>query len=286
VGAALAMRSEVRKLPRAEFPDSFREAPASVAVWEVDEVTIDPASLVTRLAEAADGAVLHATPDAGSLREDHAGGIAITLRGAGERRCELWAQAVVLAAGEGNEPLLAGLGVQSAMQRRPLHMVLADGAPGPVFAHLPRPGSDKPRLSITSARTQRGWCWYIGGDAAETGVSRSREAQIEFAREEVARHLGWLDLTQARWATLRIDRAEGRTETGRRPDGPVLRRSGRAIAIWPTKLALAPIAAQLIEGELRELNIAPIGQASPDLADWPAPPVALPPWNRPEVQWS
>ncbi|MCC6676553.1 MAG: FAD-dependent oxidoreductase [Phycisphaerales bacterium] len=286
VGASLSMRSEVRRLARPDYPPAFRESPQGLALWEVDELSVSASSLVERLADAADGPVVHARTGgqptwAGSTHSN-----TVCLRGDGGRACDITASAVVLAAGEGNEGLLGGLGGEGIMQRRPLHMVIADGAPVPLFAHLPRPGSDKPRLTITSARTFRGWCWYIGGDVAETGVARSREEQINFAKRELSETLGWIDLSPARWSAFRIDRAEGRTEAGRRPDGPVVRRFGRVLAVWPTKLALAPIAARMIQEQLRELGVVPGVGACENLAGWPRPPVAQPPWNDPELVWT
>lgn len=286
VGASLAMRSEVRKLSRSEYPPAFREAPHAVSLWEVDELSVSASSLVERLSGAADGPVVHARAGKPEIASAGAQAMTVSLSGEGGRACDITASAVVLAAGEGNEGLLAGLGDPDIMQRRPLHMVMADGAPVPVFAHLPRPGSDKPRLTITSARTARGWCWYIGGDVAETGVARTREEQINFTKRELSETLGWIDLARARWSAFRIDRAEGSTEAGRRPDGPVIRRLGRVLAVWPTKLALAPIAARMVEEHLRELNVVPTGGTWENLAGWPCPSVAQPPWNDPELVWT
>lgn len=286
VGAALAMRSEVRRLPRAQYPPAFREAPSAVAVWEVDELSVSAASLTGRLADAADGPILHTAVEGVTFGPADQHRQRVLIRNDEGSACEITASAVILAAGEGNERLLQSAGAQPRMQRRPLHMVLVDGAPGPLFAHLPRPGSDKPRLTITSSRTNRGWCWYIGGDLAETGVARTREEQVAFAQRELAETLPWMDLHAGRWTAFRIDRAEGETESGRRPDGPVARRSGRIIAVWPTKLALAPIAARLVTEE-----VARIGQPGPapdigSLARWPRPGVARAPWDWPELVWS
>lgn len=282
MGASLAMRSEVRKLTREQFPAAFRDAPGGLSLWEVDEISVSAVSLVRQLAAAVDVPILQV--DERIDIDAQPTGVSIRVRGPGGEEAVITSSAVVLAAGEGNERLLTGLSAGPVMQRRPLHMVMVDGAPHPLFAHLPRPGSDKPRLTVTSARTHCGWCWYIGGDLAETGVARSGEDQIAFARRELADALGWIDLAKARWTTLRIDRAEGRDEAGRRPDGPVVRRFGPVIAVWPTKLALAPIAARLVEDQLGELGLRPGGSLSAPA--WPAPPVALAPWEDPARSWS
>lgn len=301
VAAGLAMRSEVRRLERGALPSVFAESPASTAVWEVDEVSVSASSLVKAMRAAVDAPVVRTTIHGPTIGEGApADRIRVEFAGdpdGGETGLvEIEASVLMLAAGAGNEGLLKQLGadVGSWAQRRALHMVLMDDAPGPLFAHMPRPGSDKPRLTVTSARTETGWCWYIGGDVAETGVGRTREEQIAFAKGEIAECLGWLDVSRARWAAFRIDRAEGKTADGRRPDGPVVRRvsdsgvAARAIAVWPTKLALAPIAAGQVMDELERLGVKPSADNSEldGLGGMPEPEIASSPWAWKELVWS
>lgn len=298
VAAGLAMRSEVRRLERSELPEVFAGSPASTAVWEVDEVSVSAASLVKAMRAAADGPIVR-TAIHGPTIGDRALADRISVEfaedadGGTSGLVEIEASALVLAAGAGNEGLLKQLGAEvgSWTQKRPLHMVLMDGAPAPLFAHMPRAGSDKPRLTVTSARSAAGWCWSIGGDVAETGVGRTREEQIAFTRGEIAECLGWLDVSQARWAAFRIDRAEGKTADGRRPDGPVVRRVGeggsaaRAVAVWPTKLALAPIAARQVMEELERIGVRPSGEVE-GLSGLSEPGIASSPWAWKELAWS
>ncbi|MEE9211978.1 MAG: hypothetical protein V3U29_04930 [Phycisphaeraceae bacterium] len=60
-------------------------------------------------------------------------------------------------------------------------------------------------------------------------------------------------------------------------------REGNVITAWPTKLALAPRLAEMLQGELTGLSSGRAIQ-EPVLPDWPRPNVAQPPWEI-ESQW-
>ncbi|EPN47474.1 oxidoreductase, FAD-binding protein, partial [Pseudomonas syringae pv. actinidiae ICMP 19096] len=131
---------------------------------------------------------------------------------------------------------------QPQMQRRPLHMVLVKGPTlKPLFAHC-LGGGPKPRITVTTHPAADGQCvWYLGGDLAEAdGVAREPDAQIAVARKELEALLPWVDLSQAQWATLRVDRAEPAQSGLVRPDNAFLDSQRRLMVGWPTKLALAP----------------------------------------------
>lgn len=275
--AALVMRSDVRRLDGAEYPGALRGAPPSVGVWEAAEECIDSTSLVSELARAAEGTVVRASCAGVNERGER---IEARLAGAPGGEFIVDAGAVVLAAGAGNEALF---GEPGAMQRRPLHMVLLRGAPASLFGHSLRAGSDKPRLTVTSAEHGGEIFWYLGGELAESGVERDTRSQLSAARDELERLLGWVDLGRARLAALRVDRAEGRTPDGRRPDSVVLRRRSRLLCVWPTKLALAPAAASLVVRELEAMGVPATGERlNPGLA---TPHTALPPWAWEGLEW-
>ena len=80
------------------------------------------------------------------------------------------------------------------------------------------------------------------------------------------------------------DRAEGAMPGKQRPDGAVLQPEGRVLALWPTKLALAPAAAEQTLAWLRAKASPGAPEALP-LADWPRPEVAHTPWQDIE-QWA
>ncbi len=208
----------------------------------------------------------------------------------------IFARCVVLCAGVGNEELLAQAGATDVrMQRRPLHMVMAkfpsDSPPPTLFGHCLGGGlTDKPRLTVTTHTAADGrTVWYLGGLLAEEGVSRSRDEQIAAAKRETAACVPWVHLDGVEWSTLRVDRAEGLTADGKRPDQPVIRTAEpphqTLIAAWPTKLAFAPLLAsrvhELVEPFLRGEPIA----SSNDIPPSEHVPVAPLPWNDAKDQW-
>jgi hypothetical protein len=131
-----------------------------------------------------------------------------------------------------------------------------------------------------SARQQQ-TIWYLGGDLAEKGISRSREAQIEKARQELTALLPWLDLAGLQWSTLRIDRAEVATPGGRRPDDVFFGQQENLLVAWPTKLAFAPRLADRVLEVLGDPSGG--GEALADLP-LPRPPLAPLPWET--AEWS
>ncbi|MBX3404929.1 MAG: FAD-dependent oxidoreductase [Phycisphaeraceae bacterium] len=298
-GASKVMRTAVERVPAAERPAALRDAPTGmngVDVYRVGELVLDARALVARLAEIGRGCIVHGEP-APSV-EPWRGGSPLRMRCHDGRGVEIRASAVVLAAGAGNEGLLTRFILNAAdalpvrTQRRPLHMVMLRCAPGAFFGHCVGTSSS-PRLTITSgvpADTGES-VWYIGGQVAESGVARAPREQIAATRRELTECMPWLNLPDAtRWATLRIDRAEGVPPSsgllpGLRPELPVVARSGRVLAAWPTKLAFAPLLADEVARELEAAGVSPRadGALNPAL---PAPPVAAHVWDREGVEWS
>src|SRR5690606_13726671 len=107
----------------------------------------------------------------------------------------LQAQCHVCTSGEGAVLFLQALGArQVAKQIRPLHMVVVrHRLPDPVYVHLV---SDQltatPELTITSHPCKDGrFAWYLGGGLAESGVARSPDQQLQFARRLLAERFPW-----------------------------------------------------------------------------------------------
>ena len=296
LAASRALASGPTRLSRADYPAAFTDAPAGVDLYALDEPVLDLPSLLDTLAAPARARLIHArsvTLERSPSRER--GVIAHLSTAAGDLTIQ--PRAVICTAGAGNEQLLAQLGLTAEipMQRRPLHMVLARAPSLPrVYAHCVSL-SDKPRATITTATDAAGrTIWYIGGQVAESGVDRTRDDQIAVARAELAKILPWVDIGHAEFATHRVDRAEGFAGHGRRPDTPIVRRQGSVIACWPTKLVLAPLAAEAVRAQLAELQIAPSAPSAPS-PDLPiallphagaAPPTATPLWDREDLQWT
>jgi hypothetical protein len=165
------------------------------------------------------------------------------------------------------------------MQRRPLHMVMVKGPTlRPLYAHC-LGGGPKPRITVTTHPAADGqWVWYLGGDISEAdGVAREPAEQIATAKKELSQLLPWIDLSQAQFATLRVDRAEPAQSGLVRPDNAFLDVQGRLMVGWPTKLALAPDFADRVLASLSRDDIHPIPQ--PARVGLPKPALAKPVWD-------
>lgn len=279
LAASKTIRSKPRRLDRASYPAALRGAPASVDVYAVDEPVVDVASVLRVLRAQTLEALARVT---GGVRLSMVDGAVRATLADGGRSTDIIADRVVLAAGAGNAALLAQLAPSTPelgairMQRRPLHMVLARGDLPELAGHCVG-AAMVPYATITSDRDDAGRVvWAIGGRVAEQGVGRSEAQQIKAGRDELESLMPWIDLAGVEWATLFVDRAEGLTARGERPDEPVVLGGDAVIACWPTKLAFAPVvAARVLElvGEPR------IGRTACAALDWPRPEVAALPWQ-------
>lgn len=89
--------------------------------------------------------------------------------------------------------------------------------------------------------------------------------------------LPWVDLGQAQWATLPINRAEPAQSGLVRPDTAFLTAVHNVLVSWPTKLALAPDLSDQVLAELAHQKLQPtLPQPESTL---PVPPVAIPVWE-------
>jgi glycine/D-amino acid oxidase-like deaminating enzyme len=265
--ASRAMRSRVLPLERDRYPEILRNPRFRGQVYRLEEPVVEVPGLVAELARQFGDACLRIDPERGLQWREGTPPV-VELRDAQAGTLRLRARRLVLAAGAGNERLLAMLGrVRPAMQRRPLQMLLVRGNLPPLFAHCLGP-SASPRLTVTSHALGRERVWYLGGQLAETGVERPARTQIDHGRRELTRLLPWLDQSGLHWAGLRVERAEPRQSGGLRPERPFLETRDGVSVVWPTKLAFAPALAAEVLASLE-----------PPAAGSPA---ALPPWPRPE----
>ena len=272
--ASKAVRGRVDQVKGSDLPPALQNPKFKGKVYRLAELVLDVPSLIQRLAELAGDSLLAASHVSPLLEDGE-------LRGLQLDDLQVRAQRIVLSAGAGTAELLNRLGVsQPAQQLRPLHMVLAKGpALKPLYAHC-LGGGPKPRITVTTHPAADGqWVWYMGGDLAEAdGVARDENAQIRAAKKEVADLLPWVDQTETRWATLRVDRAEPAQSGLVRPDNAFLADQGRLLVGWPTKLALAPDLSDRICSALQRDGIQPGQHAS--LPELRRPPLALPAWDE------
>ncbi|WJN58984.1 FAD-dependent oxidoreductase [Pseudomonas sp. SO81] len=272
--ASKAVRGRVDQVKGEQLPPALQHPKFKGKVYRLAELVLDVPSLITRLAELAGDSLLAAR----EITPLHEGGALAGLQIDGR---EIRAQRIVLSAGAGNAELLANLGLEQPRQQlRPLHMVLVKGPSlKPLYAHC-LGGGPKPRVTVTSHPAADGqWVWYLGGDIAEAdGVARDEAAQIRAAQKELGELLPWVDLSSARWATLRVDRAEPAQSGLVRPDNAFLADQGRLLVGWPTKLALSPDFADRVVAALQRDGIQP--KAGEPLPELPLPPLAQPVWEE------
>jgi len=293
IGARAAIRTAVEHLPRDRWPPAFALAPRGIDLYRVAEPVLPGPALVHALATPHAGAI-GLIRQATAITHDAHGVTIDCLAPDGSPR-RFASRLLICLAGAGNADLARLAGFPSAdrlMQRRPLHMLYArapkpadprdPNTPGPhprLFGHC-LAASTLPRLTITTIDEPDARVYYLGGAIAESGVARDEPAQLDAARAELAACAPWIDQSALAWGAGRIDRAEGLTPAGTRPDEPVLHRHGPVLLGWPTKLAFAPALAQRVLDALREGSPAlPAPGTHPQQPlDLPAPTLARPPW--------
>lgn len=272
--ASKAVRGRVDQVKGDQLPPALQNPRFKGKVYRLAELVVDVPSLVERLAELAGDSLLAGQKVEPLFENERLIGLRVD-------GLDILAQRIVLSAGQGNAELLASLEINvPAQQLRPLHMVMVKGPSlKPLYAHC-LGGGPKPRITVTTHPAANGeWVWYVGGDIAEAeGVARTQDEQIAAAKKELTSLLPWVDLSQAQWATLRVDRAEPAQSGLVRPDNAFLADTGRLLVGWPTKLALAPDFSDRVIHALEQDGIKP-GNV-PALPDFPRPPLGKTAWEQ------
>lgn len=282
-GACIGLREQPELVAPEQLPPVFGNCPGPIA--RVAEPVLSPQSLLDVLSRKNAAHILKIDAEQGLEFEISQPGVvrSVVVRSlAGERSVRINVSRVVLAAGAGNAALRERLGLSAAaMQRRPLHMVLVRGNLPACFGHCV--DGRATRITITSDCDNAGrTVWQLGGQLAEAGVRLEPGPLVEHARSELQAVLPGVDLRGAEWATYRIDRAEGAVAGGARPDAVRCLTEGNTTTVWPTKLVLAPQLARLIGARTASTadTNSPSRNHFAELADWPRPGVAEPPWER------
>lgn len=165
-------------------------------------------------------------------------------------------------------------------QHRPLLQGMLRGAPFDLFAHLVGK-TDKPVASITTHKTENGErVWYLGGGVAERAKDTNPDDVYRDALAAFKSYLPQIDFSDTVWATLPIDRVEGKSNTdGWMPDTPTIHHGKNALYCWPTKLTFAPLLYDMIQVDLDKKGISPSCTSS-DFSDLPQAAFAKPPWDK------
>lgn len=273
IGARAGLRVAPVVLDRGERPEILRNCPGVVA--RLDEQVIDPAAVLRALARRNAGRIV-----LGEVSSARSEGDRVRLRVARASHAALHesvARWLILCAGNGNAALRELLGLPAGRtQVRPLRMVMARGGGLPVLNGHCVDGT-KTRVTITTARDSTGRnIWQIGGEVAERGASMSAEKAMRLAADELRAVLPGIDLAGIEWSTYEAPRAEAASPGRIRPDDAVVIEDGAVLTVFPTKLALAPRAAEQvlrrIGGEARRSGGAPPASTDP-------PVVAPAPWE-------
>ncbi len=195
---------------------------------------------------------------------------------------ELNAQRFIFCAGEGNAELINLARMERPhCQLRRLNMVSVCGTSLPsLYLHALAPGLGvNPELTITTHQNSGGeTVWYLGGNLAETGVSRSDEQQVKFAERLLQRLFPTLDFENLTWRCFEINRAEPASAMGGRPDNATIWDDKDVIVAWPTKLTLAPMLGDKVLERLKADGVKP-GTESSLPAITVSPPQGRPFWG-------
>lgn len=282
--ASKITRGRVEPVPEDRRPPLLRNSAFSGSLYKLEDLVIDTPSLIANLAHNLHGHCFHLDWNQSSLAKDAQGAVYIkTLHG--QQPLEIHAQRLVLTAGKGNAQLLESLGlVTPAMQLRPLQQVMVKHHyPFDFYGHC-LGAESTPRLTISSHRLPLGeHIWYLGGSLAEKGAHMTADDLIAFAQQELAELIPWIDLSNAEWACLPIERAEPRQPGLLRPDNAYVAQADRTSNLlvgWPTKLTLAPNLANQTLELLKRDGITPSYSTSPGLAGYLEPArIAQTPWD-------
>ena len=266
--ASRVMSSRVQPLSAEARPEFLQDK----TVYELQEPVLDVQSVLGVLAGQNRSALFHAEV----VGFEQSGGhleLEVLHDGRSQTLCS---RCVVFSAGEGNE------GLQThAMQRRPLHMVMVKGQLPELWGHVIEANAN-PVLTVTTHRDAAGEVvWYLGGQLAEDGIGLDRKTLVSQVMHQMQTMFPTIDWATRQWATLKINRAEGRQPGNVRPDQPVIQRDDRVITVWPTKLVFAPLVADEVKAMVEAMSIQPglEESAAPDL---PEVAVGDYPWNRAE----
>ena len=278
--ASKVMRARSSELDEKSLPAIFQHKDFKGQFYRLDEPVFNTLSVVRALAEPRKKSILPINQES----FENLDGRVVVQSKAGENYLFHYRK-IIFIAGEGNESLLSRFDCkQPEMQRRPLKMVVMRGVQKDmIYAHC-LGASVNPRITITSHRDKQGGIvWYMGGQLAEEGVDKNDAELIQAAKDELKDLIPWLELKDAQWGVLKIDRAEIKKPGATRPDSFSIEEHDDIITAWPTKMALAPALADSVLDILDKENIKHDSNTS--LPAWAEPEYAEFPWDD-ETCWS
>lgn len=282
--ASKLARGRVDKVKSRDLPAIFQHQDFSGTVYRLVDMVMDTPGLVAKLANNYRQRIFLLPPEQTQWLSEPGGKVSLNILGQNQA-CTIDASAFIFAAGAGNEALLAKVGAGAPkMQRRPLRQVMVKHRyPHHFYGHCL--GTEKtPRLTISTYEAGDGaHVWYLGGNLAEKGAGQSEAELIDTAQRELRQLMPWVNLDDAKWATLAIDRAEPRQNNFARPDEAFTAWAegcANVLVAWPTKLTLCPNLGAEVFRLLDIEGITPAaGNDVPTLA-LARPPLAASPWEK------
>lgn len=273
VGARFALQSGLAYIQKEYRPEPLRHCPGDV--FFLEEPIIDPASLLTLLAERNKSSIVHAT----DMRVSSASsGSVTTIRIGtpdGTSGMLLQPRTIVLTAGLGNEALRGACQLPiPAMRRMPLSILTVRGAL-PTLNGFCIDGTRAKVVVTTQRVSAREAVWQVASECV------TENAPPGTFMAEAWRHLNEA-LPEFPWPQTTLDthtavRAEGASPDDLRSNDVAIRSEGNVLTAWPTKLVLVPRLAERVRALL------PSPACHTDIRslfqDWPRPPVASYPWD-------
>ncbi|VAW53850.1 Oxidoreductase, FAD-binding [hydrothermal vent metagenome] len=273
--ASKVMRARSTELSPNELPNIFQHKKFKGQFYRLDEPVFNTLSVVRALAEPRKKSILPIKQFSIACAEDK---LCVESQD-GNNYCFDYKK-IIFMAGQGNEDLLSRFNLDKPkMQRRPLKMAVMRGAQSDmIYAHC-LGASVNPRITITSHYDNEGRIvWYIGGQLAEEGVNKSDVELIQAAKNELNDLIPWLELKNAEWGVLEVDRAEIKEQGSTRPDSFSIEKNKNVITAWPTKMALSPVLADALLEIIEDDNVSKNTGLS--LPDWQAIQYADFPWDE------
>jgi hypothetical protein len=282
--ASKAIRGRINKVNRDALPNIFKNDQFKGSVYKLLDMVLDVPDVIKKLAQNYSSRIFMINWEKTSWQKDSKEKAFLHFN-ENKKKYALYAGQFILAAGEGNESILSIMGENAPiMQRRPLHMLMVKhGYPHSFYGHC-LGAETTPRLTISSHPCQDNkQVWYLGGSIAEKGVGLSAETIITKAKKELFALMPWVNLKDAEWAALPIERAEPKQRNFNRPDkafAGVTRKHSNVIVAWPTKLTLCPNLADEVISLLNKRNIRKLTTKLPELSFLSKPDISITPWQK------
>jgi glycerol-3-phosphate dehydrogenase len=279
--ASVTLQNATAALSAKDYPSLFQHPDFKGEMYALDEYVIDVPQLLLALSAPFRSKLIKIKPLQSDALEIDANNKVKTLTLQTEQgTLILNPRLMICTAGKGNEFFIKNLQIKNVkMQCRPLHMVAVKHKfPHQIFAHCVGL-NNIPRLTITThAGNTSEYIWYLGGQLAEEGVTKTPAAQITAARKELAHQFPWLDFKTAEFTSFYIERAENAELLGKKPASPFLKQVGNTLIAWPTKLAFAPALSTKIITHLTKQEFLP-QFPDPLLPNFTPPDCAIPFWQ-------